>query len=367
MTDHRDQAIERLLRTGHRDVGDDLPAGCVQPDVLAAWAEGSLRPAERASAERHAADCVRCQAMLAAMARTAPEPIARPVGWSMIPRPRWLIPLTGAAAAAVLWFAIAPRPPSSSLASAPEPAAVVLAPPAGARDAPAEPPARHAPARAREQDRASALREQVAAEPQPPPASVGGLAKDEARADRRAENAQTADARERDRSALPAAPLAAAAPRALAEAPAAVTAKAMSDSAGAAMARSVTFVPLEVRSPDPVFRWRARTDAAIDYSSDGGSTWQRQATGAAGMLAAASAPAPTVCWFVGQSGLVLVTTDGLIWRRAASPDASTLASVIALDARRATVTTADGRQFSTTDGGSTWSRLPLQEFPAAAF
>jgi len=31
------------------------------------------------------------------------------------------------------------------------------------------------------------------------------------------------------------------------------------------------------------------------------------------------------------------------------------------------VTPADGRSFTTTDGGVTWSRLPLQENPAAPF
>jgi len=44
-----------------------------------------------------------------------------------------------------------------------------------------------------------------------------------------------------------------------------------------------------------------------------------------------------------------------------------LTAVRALDAKTAVVTTSDGRQFSTTDGGALWSRLPLQEFPARPF
>jgi photosystem II stability/assembly factor-like uncharacterized protein len=44
-----------------------------------------------------------------------------------------------------------------------------------------------------------------------------------------------------------------------------------------------------------------------------------------------------------------------------------LTAVRASDAKTAVVTTSDGRQFSTTDGGATWSRLPLQEFPARPF
>jgi photosystem II stability/assembly factor-like uncharacterized protein len=44
-----------------------------------------------------------------------------------------------------------------------------------------------------------------------------------------------------------------------------------------------------------------------------------------------------------------------------------LVAVSATDASTATVTTADGRKFSTSDGGATWDRDPLQEFSATPF
>jgi photosystem II stability/assembly factor-like uncharacterized protein len=61
---------------------------------------------------------------------------------------------------------------------------------------------------------------------------------------------------------------------------------------------------------------------------------------------------------VGSAGTVLLSTDGRSWRRVAFPEAVDLRSVTATDQETATVTTADGRVFVTTDGGRTWSRTP---------
>ena len=46
--------------------------------------------------------------------------------------------------------------------------------------------------------------------------------------------------------------------------------------------------------------------------------------------------------------------DGLTWRRVAFPEAIELVGVRASDASNATVTAADGRRFTTTDGGKSW-------------
>ena len=70
----------------------------------------------------------------------------------------------------------------------------------------------------------------------------------------------------------------------------------------------------------------------------------------------------SVCWLVGRGGVVLLSTDGRNWRRVAFPEATDLSAVQATDARAASVSSADGRTFSTTDGGVTWVRRPLQEF-----
>ncbi len=73
-------------------------------------------------------------------------------------------------------------------------------------------------------------------------------------------------------------------------------------------------------------------------------------------LSAGAAPSSNVCWLVGRSGAIILTTDGRAWRRLKFSEPADLAAVTASDARRATVTTADGRVFGTTDGGRTWAR-----------
>jgi len=79
-------------------------------------------------------------------------------------------------------------------------------------------------------------------------------------------------------------------------------------------------------------------------------------TGIAAVLTAGAAPTTTVCWVVGRGGVVLLTTDGRTWRRVAFPEMTDLSAVRATDARTASVSTADGRIFSTSDGGATWDR-----------
>jgi photosystem II stability/assembly factor-like uncharacterized protein len=63
------------------------------------------------------------------------------------------------------------------------------------------------------------------------------------------------------------------------------------------------------------------------------------------VLTAGSSPSRDVCWIVGRAGIVLVTTDGATWQRRPIPEAADLTVVRAIDARTATVITADGRQF----------------------
>src|SRR5215471_10876827 len=99
----------RLLREtfGSPPPGD--PAGCLDADTLAAWVEGTLHARERAAAESHASSCARCQALLAAMARTEPPP-APARRWRT-----WTLALSlatplAAAAALVIWIEV-PRAP----------------------------------------------------------------------------------------------------------------------------------------------------------------------------------------------------------------------------------------------------------------
>jgi photosynthesis system II assembly factor YCF48-like protein len=117
-------------------------------------------------------------------------------------------------------------------------------------------------------------------------------------------------------------------------------------------------LPTLIVSSNPDIRWRIVANGAVQHSTDSGSTWEMQATGVTVMLAAGASPSPSICWLVGPDGIVLLSTDGRSWRRIAFPEAADLASVRAMDDKSATVGTTDGRAFSTTDGGQTWTRSP---------
>ena len=111
-------------------------------------------------------------------------------------------------------------------------------------------------------------------------------------------------------------------------------------------------------SSNPNSVWRIVANGAVEHSTDRGSTWELQPTGVAVMLSGGASPSPSICWLVGPQGIVLLTTDARSWRRIAFPEAVDLLSVRAADDKIASVTTSDGRVFSTTDGGQTWQRSP---------
>ena len=94
----------------------------------------------------------------------------------------------------------------------------------------------------------------------------------------------------------------------------------------------------------------------VQRSTDGGSTWQTQQTGADVILTAGASPAALVCWLVGPRGRVLLSTDGAAWTRVPLTEPIDLVAIRAIDAKSATVTAADGRSFATADGGATWTR-----------
>ena len=111
---------------------------------------------------------------------------------------------------------------------------------------------------------------------------------------------------------------------------------------------------ITIRSADPAVRWRIAT-GVVQRSTDGGSTWQSQDAGVTFQLVAGASSSSTVCWIVGRRGTILLSTDGQSWRHVVFPEAVDLASVRASSGESATVTTADGRVFSTDDGGVTWT------------
>src|SRR5436190_12241736 len=120
----------RLLRTTLQGrMQPAAPSGCIHAETLGAWCDGTLSARERVAAESHASGCARCQALLAAMARTMPP--APPTRWWRPSTMAWVAPLAVAAAAVVLWIYV-PRPRFESFApprvEGPAPAAVASAP-----------------------------------------------------------------------------------------------------------------------------------------------------------------------------------------------------------------------------------------------
>jgi hypothetical protein len=350
-------------------------SGCFDADMLAAWSDGTLSRRDRAVAESHAATCERCQAMLAAMAKIAEPLPARK--WWQASTVRWLVPIAVVPAlAVVVWMNVpaerqaATAPPRSDVNAPSAPAAVAETQPAKvaaptAKDARtierADTKRREQPtARADKQsapapaaDAAPSATQPASSAPQPAPSSAVQPQDAAAQTFRTRDAAASAPAQaspgqppsiQPTREQAPA-ELRSAAARGLAETvvispPQAITGK------------SSAF--LAIQSPNQNVRWRIVAGTIVERSTDGGTTWQAQSTGAPVRLTAGAAPAPTICWLVGPGGVVLVSRDGRTWERVAFPETIDLTAILAVDGSNATATAADGRVFSTTDGGKTW-------------
>ena len=363
-------------------------SGCIDTETLAAWSDDTLSAREREAAESHAAGCARCQALLAAMARTTPPAPRR--AWWRSPAVGWLIPLTAAAVAVAVWINLPAARLGTPAARAPH--AADAAPPiagSAARSAAQTPAATSA--RPSADDRAAESKTAARATvPPPPPAAVAPQR--EARADerhaaaaadasrrafRRATPAEVAPMDARDTapatssakpvpapSAPPQSAAAQAAPGSNAAAAPIAAPKPSLRSSGlsdraASRVRAETLakaslIPSEIVSPNVKVRWRILTAGSVARSIDGGMTWQMQSTGVPATLTVGTAPSPTICWLVGPGGIIVLSTDGRTWQRVPFPDAIDVTSIRASDEVNATVTTADGRTFITTDGGKTW-------------
>lgn len=115
--------------------------------------------------------------------------------------------------------------------------------------------------------------------------------------------------------------------------------------------RSVATV---IDTPIPAIKWRITTAGFVERSEDGGATWKGQEPDSEAHLVAGSAPTDKVCWLVGGEGIILVTKDATNWKKISPPVAADLTAVSAKSASAATITTADGRRFSTHNEGKKW-------------
>ena len=403
--DKRDADMDRLLRAvlkpeSHAQPAaglETVPGGCPEAAQMAAYVEGGLSPQEQAAIDGHIVHCGRCQETLAVLGRelAEPEEEAATIGvrwftWVTRPRLRWLVPITALATVAVFFVATRPliapgdssapgsvaqfaqaQPPQEALASQP-PASAEAKDEGAKRDksatSPAKPSAesalREEPAR-RQANRASSAKQVEDAASVPSP--IGQAAVDKKTAAEAA--AVFADRVATDEKQARAVAEPAAAP--LAVAPAATDASARTGAAAkmaaadavreapVAMSKQEEFRDLRaglfvVAAPGGAVRWRCAQAGQIWRSADAGSTWHSQPSGASADLFAGAAPSPATCWAVGAAGTVLLTRDGERWERRPFPLPVDLTSIEARNARNATVTTRDGRQFATLDGGATW-------------
>ena len=326
-----DDAVHRMLR---ETLGEGLTSStpgdaCVDGETLAAWVERSL-PAERARlVEAHLSECARCQSLMAAFVRTAPMPVPLPSFWERW-RLRWLVPIGAAATAVAIWVALptdrgtvptalqeadAPLESLAQLPATPPPADPDGGPSAAAKNAAA--------------DRVG----QVGGD-----SNANALAR---RSPEREARAETSDQRIAGGSLA----------ETVAVAPAAPPAAAGRNEATVLQARA----PLQIVSPSPDSRWRIVAGTTIERSTTGGRAWEAAVITPATQVTAGSSPGALVCWLVGPTGAIRLTTDGVQFRSVPFPERVDLVGVRATSATMAVVTAVDGRAFRTEDQGVTWS------------
>jgi hypothetical protein len=392
----KEQAFERILAealsSGARG------ADCPDAETLAAFYEHALAPAEVAEWRAHFAGCSRCQQTLAAMAASDPNPLSdREVkrfgelvaAASAAPRarmskfpwyldPRTLAPFAAAAVfAGALWITV--HSPGAGTYEADLHPAVSPSAPLVAENQPAPPPQSvpiQKPA-ARVAAQSPAQYAAISATPQPaaaaPPSPPAPAANAESAADRgfasaapapSPQFAQEQSAAEDSTSATAASGSEAAAAPASGGVTGGMKAAPLYSTAPAKAKSLRTQASAASQAQDknnPQNIWRFGRGGQIERSSDGGATWMAQASPVRAELLAGSAPSDTVCWLVGRAGTILRTIDGASWVVVASPPQAEqngqppdLTFVDARDALFAVVGTADGRRFSTSDGGKTW-------------
>jgi len=354
--DGKHDEFERLLATAHRGRMHESSA-CPDAATVAAYVDDGLDAGERVAFERHAADCPRCAEAMALVAGLddAPEVGATTPRTSTWPWWRLLVPVATVLIVLLVWRELPPRESgtpvsdtSDSMPAAPPPAGPEQHAATSARAPHDEPKAKGAQRKSpplvrpqQQEDKQTVERRQMYAAP-PSPTSAGAAARPEGG------TRPPQAARERQNEAIaiepPPAP-----PAPLAEA----------DSAAQRPDERLSKVtaPLSVLSADSAVLYRVVDGRTVQRSTDSGRTWVTESTPAVTALRVASAPSRDICWFAGAEGVILRRNPGGTWQLVSLPEPLEIVGITATTATDATVTTANGMRWQTTDGGKRWEQL----------
>jgi Putative zinc-finger len=320
---------------------------CPDAELLAAYADRTLDGSAELELQRHLSSCSRCRETVLLITRAADAEAAgteaargtrRQPRSSLRPRFAYLKWLGGAAAAGLavaLWAVVAPREGTDLM-----------------RVNKAEDKRAPVVAESRKESPPPAPAAQIASQPE----SRRTVAKNKAgerERDDRAKLAEKPAAKRVPEAAAAPAPAPPAAPAAEEPRPEALLDRAQARTRQSVQSFRVGQAEGSLSADAPGGeRWRVGADGSIQRSIDGGTVWNEEPLKAPGARALA-APAPDVCWIVGDAGLVLRYHAG-VWQRLKPPADAAIVTVTAVDGLRATVTLADGRRLSTEDGGATW-------------
>lgn len=338
-----DPLVRAALGAGQAAAGPHPDA-----EVLGLFAERALAGDERRHVETHVAACVRCQAIVAELAVTAPDDAdaAGPAGASGLLEWfsgwRWVVPVASLAAAAIVAVWIGQPPPERASGAAPASLDSVLNAPTvspGSALAPSlarQATAPAAPAVAESGQTAAKLEAESGAERRV-------AARPVTRADAPATSSNAAPAPGSSQAMRTTDSTIRAAER-MSQAPAVTLADAVAPAAPAASAPAAAGASAEAR--------------AESASAPAASKRARPASSPAGRpFLAVAEVSPRLAWAV-TAGAVFRTTDGDSWTEVGTPPGAPFSAVTATSADSAIVTGADGARHATTDGGRTWRRTP---------
>jgi hypothetical protein len=337
--------------------------------LLAAYYDRSLIQAERDRLEDHLADCARCQSQLAAIARADQRADqARPaIGIAWLRRWQVAVPALAAVAAVVVLVAVM-RPAKDEsrrdlqIAMAKREAPLMDL--AERAPAPASAPAAaNAPAAPASNELAmnKTMRAEQSGEHSEQMVRGGALLKEQKA---KSLNANVYGRAQGGTSGAIASSVSAPETLVMISPPerriSAPIANSESGAAGSSVAGAKSavsgaavpaYAPSTLQQAAPT--WMAGKRGVILFRSTDGST-HPQHSGVAADLTAGAAPSATVCWIVGRSGTIVRTIDGVNWAKVVPPTDADLVAVAADSAEHAIVTTVAGKNFETSDGGTSW-------------